>query len=61
MLSTCLRPGFRPGLQLARITECGLNPTHYPRGVDEQDYWFDISDTSVREIVNKKKVFEQEA
>ena len=24
-LSTCLRPGFRPGLQLARIMECGLN------------------------------------
>jgi len=23
-LSTCLRPGFRPGLQLARITECCL-------------------------------------
>jgi len=27
MLSTCLRPGFRPGLQLARIMECGLYPT----------------------------------
>ena len=25
MLSTCLRPGFRPGLQLARIMECGLS------------------------------------
>jgi len=24
MLSTCLRPGFGPGLQLARIMECGL-------------------------------------
>ena len=24
MLLTCLRPGFRPGLQLARIMECGL-------------------------------------
>ena len=23
-LSTCLRPGFRPGLQLGRIIECGL-------------------------------------
>jgi len=25
MLSTCLRPGFRPGLQLARILEWGLD------------------------------------
>ena len=23
-LSTCLRPGFRPGLQLSRVMECGL-------------------------------------
>jgi len=44
MLSTCLRPGFWPGLQLARIMECSLYctsncaswTTQNKKGVDEQ-------------------------
>jgi len=40
--------------------ECLTDTTHYEHGGTGADQWFEISDTSVREI-NKDRVFEKEA
>jgi len=41
-----------------RLTE----PTNYQHDDDDdEDRWFDISDTSVREITNKDELFAKEA
>jgi len=37
------------------------DPTKYEHGSDEEDRWFDISDTRVREITDKEELFAKEA
>jgi len=39
VLSTCMRPGLQPGLQLARIMECGLKSLTITQGHSTWHLW----------------------